>query len=428
MNEDRIGLERRLGLGAVTFYAIGDILGAGIYALVGKVIGTAGGSAWIAFGIAALLALVTGLTYAELCSRHPHAAGAAAYVQRAFRQRVPAFVVGMLVLVSGITSAAAVAHAFVGYLRELVSVPLLVTSVGLLGLMSLVSYWGIEESARVNLVLTLVELSGLLLVIGVGAWFAARHGGGELAARVRPDAGAAAVLSASTLAFYAFIGFEDTVHVAEEVREPERVMPRAILIAIGVTSLVYLLVILAALRLASPAELGASKAPLLDALAAAGIAVPGGAFAIVALLAIGNTGLLNLIMASRLTYGMAREGLLPAPLARVHPRRRTPWVSVLLAFVLAAALAATGGVRVLAETTSLLLVLVFLSLHASLLVLRRREPEAPFRAPRPIPWAGLGLCVLLLLRYSGAAYLRASVVVAVALGVYLVLGGGRAGG
>ena len=416
-------LKRTLGMTAITVYAVGDILGAGIYALVGKVAGSAGSSAWLSFVVAALLASLTGLTYAELVGRYPVAAGAAAYCKRAFRLPWLAFVVGILVLVSGITSAAAVSHAFVGYLDTFVVLPGFAASLGLLALMTLISFLGIEESARVNFVLTAAEFSGLVLVLVVGIAFASGQPGEVVAERVTPDLDLGGILAGVTVAFFAYIGFEDTVNVAEEVKDVQRVLPRAILIAIAVTSVLYLGVVLVALMAVPPDRLGQSDAPLLEVLDAAGVQVPGGAFSLIALLAITNTGLLNLIMASRMGYGMAREGLLPGVLARVHPERRTPWVAVLAAFVLAAALALSGGTRVLAQTTSLLLLLVFTLLHVALLVVKRRErghPHDGFVTPFWTPILGALLCGAMTLQYPTEVYLRAAAVLAGALVLYLV--------
>ncbi len=417
-------LRRVLGAGAITIYAVGDILGAGIYALVGKVVAVADNGAWISFVLSAVVALLTGLTYAELSSRFPVAAGAAAYCRRAYRHPVVAFLVGILVLASGITSAAAVSHAFVGYLDSFVVLPPMLASLGLLILMTVINYAGIEESARVNLVLTAVEVFGLLFVMVVGFSYARGIALSELTARLTPPADLAGVLTGAGLAFYAYIGFEDTVNVAEEVHDPSRVLPRAILVAISLTCVIYGAVAVVALLTVPRATLVSSGAPLLEVLNVAGVHLPGGTFSVVALFAICNTGLLNLIMASRLSYGMAREGLLPAALVRIHPVRRTPWVAVLAAFAVAAVLALSGGTQILAQTTSLLLLCVFAVLHAGLLRIKRREP-APgagiFKTPLWTPVLGGVLCAALALQYPWGAYARAAVVLGAGLVLYLLL-------
>lgn len=429
MADEPPALKRALGPVAITLYAVGDILGAGIYALVGKVAGVAGSAAWLSFAVAAALAVLTGFTYAELSSRHPVAAGAAAYCRRAFPHPAVAFLVGMFVLASGITSAATVSLAFSGYLAPFVTVPPLAGSVTLLGLMTWISYRGIEESSHVNIVLTLAEVSGLVLVLVVGLVYASGLEPSLRVERITPQAGVGAtvgpVLGGATLAFYSYIGFEDTANVAEEVRDARRVLPRAILGAIGISCLIYVGVTLAALMTLPADRLAQSDAPLLDVLRAAGIEPPGGAFSIVALLAICNTGLLNLIMASRLSYGMAREGLLPAPLARVHPVRATPWIAVLLAFALAVSLAISGGVQVLAQTTSLLLISVFAVLHVGLLRLKRIEAIVDadvFTTPAWTPVLGFVLSVVLASRFPPEAYARLLGVLLVAALLYAAVG------
>lgn len=421
-------LRRALSTAAITVYAVGDILGAGIYALVGTVVAAAGSGAWISFCLSAVIALLTGLTYAELSSRYPIAAGAAAYCGRAFRHPLVAFLIGILVLASGITSAAAVSHAFVGYLHAFVALPPMLASVSLLALMALLNYAGIEESARVNLVLTLVETSGLLLVVAVGLSAARAVPLADLAGRLAPPADLAGIVSGATIAFYAYIGFEDTVNVAEEVKGASRALPRAILTAIGFSCLLYATVTVAALLTMPVSGLARSTAPLLDVIGAAGVRLPPGVFSVVALFAICNTGLLNLIMASRLSYGMAREGLMPAALARVHPVRRTPWVAVLVTLGLAMLLAVSGGVRVLAQTTSLLLLTVFTVLHVALWRIKQRHPDpgpGVFVTPGWTPIAGGLVCGALALQFPRAAYQRTLLVLAVGLVLYLFLNRAR---
>ena len=257
VTEPASALKRTLGPVAITLYAVGDILGAGIYALVGKVVGVAGTAAWLSFGVAALLAVFTGFTYAELSSRHPVAAGAAAYMPprlsapggrlpgrdascwraaspRPRRCRSPSRAISSRSSPCRRSRAAS----------------------ALLGLMSFVSYRGIQESSNVNVVLTVAETAGLLLVLVVGFWFASGLPAEVQLERVTPDASLAAVLSGATLAFYAYIGFEDTANVAEEVRDASRVLPRAILTAIGVSCLVYVGITVAALLTLPVEQLG----------------------------------------------------------------------------------------------------------------------------------------------------------------------------
>lgn len=405
-------LARRLGLGALILYGIGDVLGAGIYALVGKVAAEAGRGAWLSFLVSAVLAALTGLTYAEFAARVPKSAGAAAYAGAAFRHRLVPTLVGVLVLASGVTSAAAVSLALHGYLGVFIDVPASAAAVLFLGGVAFLAFWGIRESAAANAVMTAAEIAGLLLVIGAGLLLASRLPPSLLAERLTPDQGAGAILSGAVLAFFAFIGFEDLANLADESKDPSKDIPRAMLWAVAASTAVYLLVVASVLWALTPAEAGAAQRPLLAVLEKAGAPVPPGAFAAVAILAVANTGLANFVMASRLLYGMAGDGLLPRSLAAVHPGRRTPWVAVLLALAICLALAVTGGAAVLAGTTSLLLVIVFSTLHAGLIVLRRREPAAPglFRAPAAAPWLGLAVSAVLAVRYPPGVYLRAALV------------------
>ncbi len=420
---DQNHLARKLGLGILALYGIGDILGAGIYVLVGKVAATAGQGAWISFLISALLAGLTGLTYAELASRVPKSAGAAAYSAAAFRPPVVSFLIGFFVLTSGLTSAAAVSLALHGYLTVFIHPPALAAAVLLVFLFGWLAYRGIEASAWTNAVLTLIELAGLLVVVAVGFLLVSKLPVSQLVSAATPDLGAAAILGGATLAFYAFVGFEDLANLAEEAKNPVRDIPRAILIAVAVSTIIYLAIILVVLWTVGPLGAAQSERPLLEVLSKAGRPVPAPVFAAVAMVAIANTGLTNFVMVTRLLYGMAAQGLLPRVLGTVHPLRKTPWVAVWTAGLLVILLAATGGVRLLAQTTSLLLVLVFGTLHVALLRLRRAEaaPAGSFRSPRWSPWAGLLTCVLLCFYFPAGVYLRTAVVAVLGLALFAAL-------
>lgn len=426
-------LARQLGLGVLIVYGIGDILGAGIYALVGKVADKAGADTPLAFVVSAVIAILTGISYAELAARIPHSAGACAYTGHAFRHPFVPFAVGVLVLMSGVTSAATAALSFQGYLGEFVRLPGLAAPVLLVGALAALNFVGIDHSARTNNVLTAIELSGLVIVIVVGVRYASSiHAPAEMAAALRPDFDGAAIIAGVTLAFYAFVGFEDLVNLAEEARDPVRDIPRALIIAILVSTALYLLVVAVVLWTMTPAEAAASDRPLLAVIQRAGHAVPGPVFALIAIVAISNTALANSIMASRLLFGMARQRLLPAALTTVHPRRLTPWVTILLTAVITLLLVGTGGVTVLAQTTGAILMLVFLCVHLSVIVIRRRDGRATgvFSAPGPIPYAGAAACALLLTQFPAAVHGRIGIIIALSVGLYALLrprGPGAAG-
>ncbi|NND30168.1 MAG: amino acid permease [Myxococcales bacterium] len=417
-------LRRSLGFWALVFYGVGDILGAGIYALVGKVAGVAGSASWAAFGVALVVAGLTALTYAELGGRFPRSAGESFFTGQAFGRPGLSLLVGWMVLSSGILSLATVSVAFGGYMSGLVpGLSPSATVVGILLLLAAINFRGMRESSTTNIIATMVELTGLLIVIVVGALFLERSPDAGILQTI--EAGRAAswteITSGAALGFFAFIGFEDMVNVAEEVKDPERNMPRAILAALCVTGIIYLLVVLVATSVVPPAELGVSDAPLLSVVQRATEVVPDRLFTLIALFAVANTGLLNFIMASRLIYGMSRQGLLPTALGAVHPRRRTPHLAVVTVLAVALALALSGTLTFLAGTTSLLLLLVFFTVNVSLMVIKRRESPSPrtFCAPRWVPLVGAISCLGLMPFVPRSSLLTAGIIVA--LGACLVL-------
>lgn len=416
-------LARRLGFFALVVYGIGDILGAGIYALVGKVIGIAGSGAWLTFFLAALAALLTGVSYAELSSRYPVAGGAASYVRRAFPGRAAATMIGVFILGTGLTSAATVSSAFSGYLNKIIAVPDALAKFTLVSLMSFLSFWGIQESSRVNMVFTAVEILGLMAVIAAGFQLVDAPSAVAFARRAVEDIDFGTALAGVTLAFYAYIGFEDLANLAEEAKNPARDLPRAILIAIGTSTLVYLLVTLALQVNVPEAEIAASETPLLLIFQKAGYHWILNSFSVVAIVAISNTGLINLIMASRLMYGMSNEGLLPRGLSQIHHRRQTPWVGVAVAWLAVLALVFSGGVKILAQTTSLLILTVFLLVHVSLIrVKSRREPHSGFRFHALAPIAGGLLCLVLIVQFPQEAFLRAGALLGIGALIWALQG------
>jgi amino acid transporter len=412
----------------LVFYGVGDILGAGIYALVGKVAGVAGSASWAAFGIALFVAGLTALTYAELGGRFPRSAGESFFTEQAFRRPGLALLVGWVVLCSGILSLATVSVAFGGYMSGLLpGLPPSVTIVGILLLLAAINFRGMRESSTTNIIATMVELTGLLIVIVAGALFLGRDSSSGIAQTIESgrSVGWTEIASGAALGFFAFIGFEDMVNVAEEVKDPERNMPRAILLALCVTGAVYLVVVLVATSVVAPAVLAESEAPLLSVVQRATDVVPDRLFTLIALFAVANTGLLNFIMGSRLIYGMSRQGLLPAALGKVHPRRRTPHLAILTVLGVALALALSGTLSYLAGTTSLLLLLVFFTVNVSLVRIKRRDRDAirTFCAPRLVPIVGALSCLGLMPFVPRGSLLTAGIILA--LGVGLVAHRGR---
>lgn len=419
---DETPLKRAISPRMLILFIVGDILGAGIYALTGKVAGEVGGAIWVPFLVAFVLAALTATAYAELVGKYPQAAGAALYTHKAFRRPFFTFVVAFAVLMSGITSASAAARAFGGdYLAEFVELPTVLVALGFVLGLAAINYWGIRESVRINIVLTLVEITGLLVILVIGA-IALLSGDGEPSRALEFDAENGillGVLGGTALAFYALLGFEDTVNLAEETQEPSRAFPRALFAGLATTGCIYLGVAFVASMMLPADELSDSSGPLLAVVEASGVNFPPKLFAAIALLAVANTALINLIMASRLLYGMARQGLVPKVFARVDSVRKTPYVAILLTLAIAAVLVSTGSLTGLADTTVLLLLCVFAIVNVSVLVLRRDQVEhRHFRAPTALPAIGAVASLILaspLTGREGSVYLRAAILIAIGI-------------
>lgn len=409
-------LAREVTTGLLFLFILGDVLGAGVYVLVGEVAGASGGAVWLPLAVALGLALLTAGSYAELATRFRSAGGASHYSTLAFGPFV-GFLVGFCMLAAGVVSVAALSLGFAGdYLGALVELPVPLVAAVFLLVLAAVNARGIKESLRANVVATLIEVGGLVLVVVLGVVVLSRGDGdlGRLTTVGTQEAGpAAAVLAGSVLAFYSFVGFETSVNLAEEVRDARRSYPRALFGALLVAGAVYVAVGVVASAVVPTEELAGSSGPLLEVVEAAG-GVPGWVFALVALVAVANGALLTGIMSSRLAYGMARDGLLPSVLGRVLPRRRTPWVAIVATTLLSLLLALTGTVATLAATLVLLLLVVFVAVNAAVLVLRRRPGhEDAFRVPAVVPVLGLASCVLLMTQVEGEVWARGSLFVGV---------------
>lgn len=415
-------LRRVISSRMLLVFVVGDILGAGIYGLVGEVAGRVGGAIWASFLVAMMLAFFTAFAYAELVTKYPDAAGAALYANKAFKRPFVTFMVTFVVAVSGITSASTAARLFGGtYLAELsgVEVNVALAGLGFVLVLAVINFRGIGESIKVNLTLTAIELGGLLLIVGIGAAALLRGIGEPARAFTFAADGAyvpAALLGGATLAFFSFLGFEDSVNLAEEAREPSRAYPRALFGGLLFASVVYLLVALAAAMVVPTGVLAGSDAPLLEVVRAGQVAVPPRAFSLLALVAVSNTALINLIMASRLLYGMANQRIVPSVLGRVHPKRRTPLVSIVFVTLIAAVLILTGELGALATTTVVLLLIVFTVVNVAVLVLRSdRVEHRHFRAPTILPVLGAASCAALLLQQTPGTWARAGLLAVLGL-------------
>lgn len=427
--DDAPRLRRAMSTWLLYGFIVGDVLGAGIYALMGVLSAESGGAVWAPLILALLLALLTAGSYAELVTKYPKAGGAAVFAERAFRSQAVSFLVGFCMLAAGVVSAAGLAIAFAGdYLGTFLDAPVVPSAIVFLALVAALNARGIRESMSSNLVMTAIELSGLIIVVVVVAVFVG-GGGGEPSRVLEFPAESSvggAILGGAIIAYYSFVGFETSANVIEEVKDPRRAYPRALFGALATAGAMYVLVCLASTAALSPHELQASSGPLLSVVEATGIQVPSWLFSLIALIAVANGALLTMIMASRLAFGMAEQGLLPHVLARILPRRRTPWVAILVTTVIAMLLTLIGDLATLAETVVLLLLFVFISVNVSVLVLRRDKVEHEhFRVWTFVPVLGVLSCVLLLTQQRPLIWLFGGMMVVAGAVVYLLM---RAGG
>ena len=390
MTDRGSGLDRAINLPLLVLYGLGTIVGAGIYALIGEIAGVAGYGAPAAFLFASIIAGFTACSFAELSARFPRAAGAALYVRQGFGRKSLALVVGLAVMASGMASAAALVNGFQGYLTDFVSFERATTILIVTLIIGAIAAWGIAESVRIAAAITLIEIGGLVVVIALGAdallllpqrW--------ELFLPGSDAAGWTGILLGITLSFYAFIGFEDMVDVAEEVKQVRRTMPIGILLTLGVATVLYVSLMTTALLTLTPRELAASSAPMSTLYAAH----TGGEpifIGVIALFAIINGALIQIIMASRVLYGLASRGQLPAVFARIHARTQTPIVATAAITAGVLLLALIGRLAGLATTTSLIMLCIFSGVNFALWRIKGRDEEAPptLTFPRWLPLIG----------------------------------------
>ncbi|WP_245436948.1 APC family permease [Mesorhizobium helmanticense] len=428
-------LHRVMGPWLLLLFIVGDILGTGIYALTGKVAAQVGGVVWLPFLVAFAVAVITAFSYLELVTKYPKAAGAALYTHKAFGVHFITFIVAFAVMCSGITSASTASRAFAVNLSKAFNLgwegtgAIVMLSLAFMALVAIVNFRGVGESVKANVVLTCVELTGLLIVIFIG--LSAIAGGQGDVSRVTqfhaPDGGGVfwPVIAATTLAFFAMVGFEDSVNMAEETKEPSRIFPKILLAGLLMTGLIYVLVSISAVTLVEPAQLGEGEAPLLKVVEAGAPGFPLWIFAFITVFAVANSALINMLMASRLVYGMAREHVLPPVLGKVHAGRRTPFVAIgfttLLAFGL---ITFVGNVPDLGGTTAFLLLCVFTIVNIAVLVLRKdKVAHDHFTAPTILPLIGAVCCGFLTGPWTGRnpnEYRIAGILLALGIALWVV--------
>lgn len=406
-------LHRVMGPWLLLLFIVGDILGTGIYALTGQVAKQVGGVVWLPFLVAFVVALITAFSYLELVTKYPRAAGAALYAHKAFGIHFVTFIVAFAVMCSGITSASTASRAFAANMSSAFDLGLSgtfgITLIGLafMAIVAAINFRGVGESVKANVVLTCIELTGLLIIIFIG--LSAILGGQGDVSRVTQFAASAdkgafwSVIAATTLAFFAMVGFEDAVNMAEESKEPTRIFPKVLLAGLLFTAVIYVLVSISAITLVPPAELAEGETPLLKVVEAGAPNFPVAIFGFITMFAVANTALINMLMASRLVYGMSREHVLPAVLGKVHPSRRTPYIAIGFTSLLAFALITfVGEVPALGGTTALLLLCVFTIVNVAVLVLRKDTvAHSHFRAPTILPLVGAVCCAFLAGPWTG---------------------------
>jgi APA family basic amino acid/polyamine antiporter len=390
-------LKRELGLLEVTLSGVGIILGAGVYVLIGQAAGLAGNAIWLAFGFSAIMALLTGLSYAELSSMFPKAGAEYDYVTNAFNSRL-AFVIGWLVFLSGILAAATVALGFAGYFTALTSIPMLISAIVLLIVLTALLAYGVKETARVAVISTLIEASGLVIIIAIGLPHLGSVNYWEM------PQGYSGLFAASALIFFAYQGFESMVKFSEETKKPETTVPKALILALAISVILYILVALSVVSVLGWQQLAVSNAPFADVVSSTLGPDAAVIIAIVALFATANTALMSMYASSRILYGMAGSSSLTARLAWVHPDRRTPWIAISICGVLSVMLIFAGDIAFIANVTNFTLFITFIVINAAVIVLRYHSPQTPraFRIPYAIgrlplvPVVGIVFCIFLL--------------------------------
>ena len=419
-------LQRSIGPAQMALYGLGSMLGAGIYGLMGKVAGEVGNAIWLAFLLALVAALLTALSYASLGSRYPRAAGAAYVAQRAFGLPMLSFVLGLALVCSGLTSVATQSRVFGANFAQLFGLETLPAeglALGFLLVLTGIVFRGIRESMWVNVLCTLVEAGGLLLVIAVGMSYWGSVDYFEMPEAAADDIVVLLVMQGAVLAFFAFIGFEDMYNVAEEVREPERTIPLGLMLAMALAACLYIAVAVTAISVVPWQELAEAPGPITEVVARAAPAIPPVVFTVITLFAVANTALVNYITSSRLIYGMARQGMLPEALGNVHEGRRTPHIAIAALFLVLAPLALLGTIAELAAATVLLLLLVFSVVNGALFVLQRRKGEKTgrFEVPAFVPAAGAVVCLtLIVVRVAGGDWQGPAIAGTLLLGVLAI--------
>lgn len=372
--QGEVSLKRSINLPLLTFYGLGNILGAGIYVLVGKVAGAAGLFAPIAFVLSALIVVFTALTYAELSARYPVSAGEAVYIHRGLGLKWLALFAGLLICAAGVVSAATISRGFAGYLQIFIDMPDWQVLILLIVTLGSIAAWGIKEAVIVTTLITVIEIIGLVIIIVVGIDHISFDI--EKLAELVPPADTTVwmgIFTGTFLAVYAFLGFEDMVNVAEEVKEPERNMPSGIILSLIISTALYFMVAFVTVMVISPEVLQHSKAPLAMVYEEATGDKPV-IISIISLFAVVNGALIQIIMSTRILYGMSRQAWLPHIFSEVNRKTRTPLFATFLVTALLLIAALLLPLVTLAKATSFLLLIVFGLVNLALISVKRKQP------------------------------------------------------
>ena len=417
-------LKRHMGLFHLTMYGVGLILGAGIYVLIGEAAGFAGNSMWISFLLGSVVAIFAGLSYAELSALFPKAAAEYTFVKNAFKNNFFAFIIGWLTAITSIIVAATVSLGFGGYLTQFIELPITIGAIFLIGILSIVNFIGIKESAWANTIFAIITAGGLILIIFLGFTIEPI----ESVDYFETPNGITGIILAFVLIFFAFIGFEDMANVAEEVRKPHKTIPRAIILSIVITGVIYILVSFSVIRILNWEELAASSAPLAD-VAHSVLGTNGSVtLSLIALFATASTVLITLVAGARILYGMAKSNSLPQFLSKVHSKTNTPWIAVVGILITSIGFAFVGDIVIVANITVFAVVITFAVINLAVIVLRYTEPklERPFRVPINVgkfpilPLFGFGTTVYMALQFEIEVMLVGIVIIVIGAVFYII--------
>ena len=417
-------LKRHMGFFQLTMYGTGLILGAGIYVLIGEAVGFAGDAVWISFILGSIVALFAGFSYAELSSVFPKVPAEYVFIKNAFKNNFFAFLVGWLIAVTSIITAATVALGFGGYFSEFINIPIIISAISLLIILSIVNFMGIRESSFTNTIFTIIEISGLMLIIIIGFTFTDP----EPVNYIESPSGFTGIATAFVLVFFAFIGFEAIANISEEVKNPKKTLPRAIVLSVAISALIYILVSLAVVRVVNWEELGASSAPFALVAERALGSEAHVLLSFIALFAITNTVLITLVTGSRIFYGMARERVFPTILEKIHLKTKTPWVAIIVIMVASIIFTMIGDIVIVANIAVFAIVITFASVNLAVIVLRYTAPdiERKFRVPINIgkfpilPLFGLGITVYMAFQFEITIILAEVVIVGIGIIFYKI--------